>query len=170
MMVGCAHTRLASRWAYRILRAEGARMPASQVYGTRCLRPGFFSRRGLGGLCPPRFAHDSRRILRAEGARILRGRFELSGASDPDSSAGGASNPGLGRVENGGQVNRRGCQAKKPGIPSKTKNMRPKVSKGRSESPLAGRWGRAPSSKSRLFLEKLLLGMLWVGLTAPVLA
>ena len=68
-------------------------MPASQVYGTRCLRPGFFGRRGLGGLCPhpPRFTHDLRRILRAEGARILRGRFELSGASDPDSSAGGAS-------------------------------------------------------------------------------
>ena len=43
----------------------------------------------------------------------------------------------------------RGCQAKKPDNPSKYEEvLRPKVSKGRSESPLAGRWGRAQAQRA----------------------
>ncbi|MDO5377811.1 MAG: hypothetical protein Q4G52_05700 [Clostridia bacterium] len=38
---------------------------------------------------------------------------------------------------------------------AKTKNLRPKVSKGRSESPLAGRWGGAPSSRKPMILRKI---------------
>ena len=65
---------------------------------------------------------------------------------------------------------KRGCQAKNPDNPSKNQeDLRPKVSKERSESPLAGRWGRVPSLKSQSFLGNLLHGLFGMSLTVPSL-
>jgi len=50
-----------------------------------------------------------------------------------------------------------------PNISGKIKYLRPKVSKGRPESPLVGRWGKAPYPK---MLRYLLLEMFGFSLTA----
>ena len=61
-------------------------------------------------------------------------------------------------------VKKRGCQANSTDISRVNLSyLRPKVSKGRSESPLVGRWGKAPYPK---MLRYLFLEMFGLSLTA----
>ncbi len=61
-------------------------------------------------------------------------------------------------------VKKRGCQANSTDISRVNPSyLRPKVSKGRSESPLVGRWGKAPYSK---MLRYSFLEMFGLNLTA----